>query len=493
MIPWMVYAALTTVLIAAGALALERLVASTGRSRRFVWLAALTLAVVVPLLGGRREPPPAAALPSVATGEPVALDPVAVRGDQSLFPPLPNIPASRAAARTAGIAWGASSAASLIALCTVLVVVACAQRRWPRRRVDGTDVYLSCRFGPALVGIVAPKPVIPSWVLEEAPAARATILRHEKEHARARDHLALLYAALVAAAFPWSPAIWWMCRRLRAAIEIDCDQRVIASGIGAADYGALLLQAGARSRGRWGLVPAMSRPASILERRLRTMNKKTKKLNAAHGVALGAATLAAFGIACDLPAPTQLDTAIDELRTEGREVREGEAEVPAPPTTTEVTTLVLLDGEQTWEMEPTASRFLDRAIESYLESPEGRDGAFRTFRVEVMRGRPAKEGGGIELTTARDGLPDLFIYENGSLRTATPAERSRYAYWTGILYLNSLPEEWIAETGGKRMKELVDFTRLFGPSPEFENGLVWRKIRGDEIGRLRAVFMPVKK
>ena len=178
--------------------------------------------------------------------------------------------------RSATSAWGAGSAGSLTALCIVLGFVARARRRWERKQVDGTDVYVSRRFGPALVGIAAPRVVIPSWVLELPPNARATILRHEQEHARARDHLALLYAGLIAAVFPWSPAIWWMCRRLRAAVEMDCDQRVIAGGIGPADYGAVLLHAGSRSHGRWGLAPAMSQPKSLLERRLRTMSEKER-------------------------------------------------------------------------------------------------------------------------------------------------------------------------------------------------------------------------
>ncbi|MCY4572958.1 MAG: hypothetical protein OXF01_09155 [Gemmatimonadetes bacterium] len=236
--------------------------------------------------------------------------------DQRFLPPLP-IPTGRTAARTAGIAWGAGSAAALAGLCAVLVIIACARRRWPRGRIDGTHVYLSRRFGPALVGIVAPTPVIPAWVLETEPDARAAILHHEREHARARDHLALLYAGLVAAAFPWSPAIWWMCRRLRAAIEIDCDRRVITGGIGAADYGAVLLHAGSRSQGRWGFAPALSQPRSLLERRLRTMSEKRKKLNAAHGALLAAAALVALGIACDMPAPTELDEAIEEAIADG--------------------------------------------------------------------------------------------------------------------------------------------------------------------------------
>ena len=333
MIAWMAYAALVAVLIAAGALALERLVASAGRPRRFVWLAALTLAAVVPLAGGRRDPPPPEILPAVETAEPISPVTVPITPSHRLLPPLP-IPTGRTAARTASVAWGVGSATALAVLCTVLVIIACSRRRWPRGHVDGTDVYLSRRFGPALVGIVAPKPVIPSWVLEEKPAARATILRHEQEHARARDHLALLYAALVAAAFPWSPAVWWMCRRLRVAIEIDCDRRVIDGGVGAADYGAVLLQAGSRSRGRWGFAPALSQPTSLLERRLRAMNEKRRKLKASHGVLLATAGLIALAIACEMPAPTELDEALEEVMPDTQDRQEssvGPETVDLPP------------------------------------------------------------------------------------------------------------------------------------------------------------------
>ena len=144
MISWMLYAALVAVLIAGAALAVERLVASAGRPRRFVWLAALALAVVVPLLGGRRDPPPPEVLPAAETAEPVAPATVPFEPGHRLLPPLP-IPASRTAAQTAGIAWGSGSAAALAVLCTILVIIACSRRRWPRGRVDGTEVYLSLR------------------------------------------------------------------------------------------------------------------------------------------------------------------------------------------------------------------------------------------------------------------------------------------------------------------------------------------------------------
>ena len=308
MLVWMSYAALVGGIIAAAALALERLAAATGRQRRIVWLAALTLAVLIPLTGGVRKP---SAPAPVAVGDPAEMTSPLPEARRTIVRQLP-LPMNRDTTRTANMVWAAGSAATLVALATLLTVVARARRRWPRQQVDGTDVHVSRRFGPALVGVITPDIVLPRWVLGLQPAARSAIIRHEAEHARARDHLALLYAGLVLAAFPWSPAIWWMCRRLRAAVEIDCDQRVIASGIGVADYGTVLLEAGSLSQTRRGLALAMGKPKSLLERRLRTMSEKRKKVKAVHAALLGATSLVALGIACDVTAPTQHDDVIEE-------------------------------------------------------------------------------------------------------------------------------------------------------------------------------------
>jgi beta-lactamase regulating signal transducer with metallopeptidase domain len=416
MIAWMAYAALIGALIAAGAFAVERLAVSQGKPRRFVWLAALTLAVVVPMAGGLREPSSKVVLPAAEPTEPAALETATMEAGPGSVPSLLP-PASRATARTAGIAWVAGSTAVLAVLCTILVAMACARRRWPPARVDGMDVHPSRRFGPALVGIVAPKPVIPSWVLQEEPAARAAILRHEQEHARARDHLALLYAGLVAAAFPWSPAIWWICRRLRAAIEIDCDQRVIAGGIDAADYGAVLLQAGARSHGRWGFAPAMSQPTSTLERRLRTMSEKTKKLNAAHGVLLATAGLLALGIACDMPAPTQLEDAIDEVVAGDHSPDIGAVGSDANPPP-----LVLVDGIPMWAGVPgTAVR--PAPLSLVVESLEVGD---RIRSIQIIKGSEftatygeEAANGVINITTRGDAHGSGFTFRTDEL-TSTP-------------------------------------------------------------------------
>ena len=323
MIAWMVYAALVGGIVAVGGWALERLAASAGWPRRFAWLAALTLAVAVPLTGRTPAPiaPPvqeaATAVVSLVTGAPVA-------DGRRVATALP-VPGVANSGRIAALAWGTASLTALVVLGCVLLVVAWRQRRWERTRVAGAPVYVSRRFGPALVGVARAKVVVPAWVSELEPGARDAIIRHEEEHARARDHLALLYGGLAVAVFPWSPAIWWMCRRLRAAVEMDCDERVLASGIGVADYGTVLLNAGTRSRGWWGFAPAMGKSRSLLERRLKTMSERQQKLGAGRAAVLACVALGSLVTACDARLPTEIGDVVDEaIEVQAREIRGGE-------------------------------------------------------------------------------------------------------------------------------------------------------------------------
>ena len=312
MIAWMVYAAVVGGVVAVGGLAMERLAAAMGQPRRIAWLAALALAVVIPVTGGWSKPAAVSVVVESGTPEP-AVTASASSGDLwSVIPALP-VPEGIPTGRIALLAWVVGSLASLAVLGGVLVLVARGRRRWERRRVHGAEVYVSRRFGPALVGVTRPAVVIPAWVLQLEPGARDAIIQHEAEHARARDHLVLLYGGLVAAAFPWSPAIWWMYRRLRAAVELDCDQRVLASGIGVADYGDVLLDAGSRSRDRWGFAPAMGQPESLLERRLKTMSEKRKTLSGGYAALLVAVAVGALVVACDTPVPTELRDAMEEV------------------------------------------------------------------------------------------------------------------------------------------------------------------------------------
>ena len=410
MIAWMAYAGLVAGIVAVGGLAMERLAAAMGQPRRIAWLVALTLAVVIPLSGGWRKPAPATTTTvEYGTTEFVGTADASGESFWSAMPTLP-VPEGMASGRIALIAWGAGSLASLAVLAGVLAQVARGRRRWRRTRVHGAEVYVSRRFGPALVGVARPEVVIPAWVLDLEPGAREAIIRHEAEHARARDHLVLLCGGLVTAAFPWSPAIWWMYRRLRAAVELDCDQRVLASGIGVADYGDVLLGAGSRARGRWGFSPAMGQPESLLERRLKTMSETGKKLSGGYAALLVAVAAGALVVACDTPVPTEVREAFEEVMAdEDAQGAEGErtdrVEVflragafgpgPAP--------LLFVDGVQIRSEEDLLS--MDGLYLADVETGQVREFAESIDRVEVLKGPAAVKVYGEE---AAGGVIQIF-------------------------------------------------------------------------------------
>ena len=297
---WMGYAAGIGLLLAVGGWAGERLCETMGWPRRFPWIAALTLAVVIPLAA--RTPAPALQISAVA---PSAITSVVEAVDQSV-PASPGPGLERAAL----IVWGTASLGTLAVFGAILGLMARSRRRWPRRSVDGEEVYVSAGFGPALIGVTHPSVVIPEWLFCASARAGSVAILHEREHARARDHLTLLYGALIVALFPWSPAVWWMVRNLRGAVEIDCDRRVIASGITAGDYGKLLLAIGAGQHRQWVFAPALIESRHSLERRLKIMAVRKMKWSPLRAVTLAGATVAALVIACDTEAPTAIDDAL---------------------------------------------------------------------------------------------------------------------------------------------------------------------------------------
>lgn len=130
-------------------------------------------------------------------------------------------------------------------------------------------------LGPATIGLLRTRVVIPNWVLALPEAERRDVLRHEFEHKRAHDTQLLFLASLTVVMTPWNVALWWLLRRLSLAVEVDCDNRVLAGRADAASYGELLLKVAAT-----GPTPRMQ-PAflggnGVLERRVRHMLAPTR-------------------------------------------------------------------------------------------------------------------------------------------------------------------------------------------------------------------------
>jgi hypothetical protein len=141
--------------------------------------------------------------------------------------------------------------------------------------VDGVRVVVTDVIGPATVGLWRSRVLVPRWVLALPGAQRRYVLRHEEEHRSAHDAHLLLVTSLTLLLLPWNLALWWQLWRLRLAIEVDCDNRVVAALGDAPAYGGLLLKvAEAASRGP-RLQPAFLGGMGSLERRLTALLEPT--------------------------------------------------------------------------------------------------------------------------------------------------------------------------------------------------------------------------
>jgi hypothetical protein len=97
-----------------------------------------------------------------------------------------------------------------------------------------------------VAGLRNPVVLVPKWVLALDEPSQHLLMAHEMEHVRKRDTATLFAGALGAALMPWNPVVWWTVRRLRLAVEQDCDARVLASHPGVRRYADLLLVAASR-------------------------------------------------------------------------------------------------------------------------------------------------------------------------------------------------------------------------------------------------------
>src|SRR5712672_796773 len=85
--------------------------------------------------------------------------------------------------------------------------------------IDGVPILVTDVAGPATVGVVRSRVLVPKWVLGLPGAQRKYVLRHEDEHRRAHDARLLFVASLPLVLAPWNLALWWELRRLCLAVE----------------------------------------------------------------------------------------------------------------------------------------------------------------------------------------------------------------------------------------------------------------------------------
>jgi TonB family protein len=262
MLWWVLYCTAVSGVLALGAHALETGARAAGRSGRHAWLAALLASVLIPMASYFR--PVVVPAPSSAAVQDFAVTVVnpgdAGRALPSALPFHPGL-----------LLWCATTLTVLLFVVYGYTRLARARRTWISSSVDGVAVLLSEDTGPAALGVMKSAIVLPRWVLALEARARSLMLLHEREHLRAWDPRVTLAGVLLTALMPWNVFMWVMVRRLRLAIELDCDARVLAQNPDPVRYGAVLLEVGRRRSGGGFALSTLGEPRSQLERRIRRM------------------------------------------------------------------------------------------------------------------------------------------------------------------------------------------------------------------------------
>lgn len=168
--------------------------------------------------------------------------------------------------------------------------------------LSGVPVVVSKGFGPATVGLWAASIVVPTWVLALPEPQRGFVLRHEGEHRAARDPLLLFVTSLAFVLTPWNLALLWQMRRLRLAVELDCDARVVRALGDSTTYASFLLSVAEATAPDRRLQPSFIGGSGSLERRLRSLLARPKHWAVTFVVA-PVLTLALLGLALAMPHP----------------------------------------------------------------------------------------------------------------------------------------------------------------------------------------------
>jgi hypothetical protein len=173
-----------------------------------------------------------------------------------------------------------------------------------RDTVEGVPVRMTDADGPATVGIFRASVLLPRWVLALPAVQRRYIVCHEDEHRRSHDARMLFLASLPLILVPWNLPLWWHLRRLRLAVEMDCDRRVVRALGDIPTYAALLLRVAEAGRRGPHLQPALL-GAGSLERRLKALVAPTS-LRPALRIALPILALALLTVVLLAPHPVPL-------------------------------------------------------------------------------------------------------------------------------------------------------------------------------------------
>jgi hypothetical protein len=337
-----VYAAVVALIVAAAARAADWLARLAGYRIRWIWAGALALTLYLSasaLLPGRGDVSlAAAAIPPLDLGG-AAHAPAGASWGAQLVVRIAALRKELGTPVRVGLAavHGAVSPAadtyvallsSVISVGLLLALIGVgrrfrrARRAWPLVTMEGVDVRIAPHIGPVVVGFVRPEIVVPRWLLARHADDQRMVVTHEDEHIRARDPLLLGLAWSAVVVAPWNPALWYMLSRLRLAVELDCDARVLRRGAAPRSYGSLLIDVAQHASVLRLSALALADDSSHLYQRILAMKPTVPRFARLRGGLAAAFALAGVLVACQASLPTDAEIERMDVATAARAARE---------------------------------------------------------------------------------------------------------------------------------------------------------------------------
>lgn len=318
-VAWIVFALSVTLLLGVCGLLGELLVTRWGRNTRGIWVGVLTLSGVLPLAMLAWQPVILKAWSRsnlwISSATSLPLDEVRLflaRFQVLLDRALPDLTTFLIAG------WGVA----LTVFCGWLIyswwTLWVRRKGWQSGDFHGLDCLYTEDTGPGLFGLIQAQLVIPRWVRDLDPKQQEMIAAHEAEHQEQRDPWLTTFGYLALLMAPWNPVLWWQHRRLRLAVELDCDRRAAQKFGGASSYAMTLVEI-AEQQVRW--LTAFSQNEAHLVTRVRHLNGTNKpgplgSLGAGAGLLLMVLLIWAPPLpVSSQPPPSEVDVREDILHT----------------------------------------------------------------------------------------------------------------------------------------------------------------------------------
>ena len=185
--------------------------------------------------------------------------------------------------------WLAGSAVILLRFLLGLVYLHRQTSTLPEmEEASGVRLRLAPVSTPLVWGFCRPTILLPLNSVQWSEDRRRMAILHEQAHIERRDHWSVLLPMAARSLYWFHPLTWWLSAKLHEQQEIACDQRVLSSGVPAAQYAEFLLELSQQNSSRTLFSCAMVGQTQILRGRIMSILnfRSTQRLSSSKRIAL---------------------------------------------------------------------------------------------------------------------------------------------------------------------------------------------------------------